>query len=68
MEGGIVVEGATILVLILTAGVIALLVWFEINSRRNQETAKQGQSNASAELYSSQDTKRQPASAHKKAA
>ena len=28
-------DAATILVLILTAGVIALLAWFEINSRRN---------------------------------
>lgn len=29
-------EPATIVVLILSAGVLALLVWFEINSRRNQ--------------------------------
>ena len=28
-------DGATILVLVLSAGVIALLAWFEINSRRN---------------------------------
>ena len=28
-------DAATILVLILTAGVVALLAWFEINSRRN---------------------------------
>ena len=28
-------DSATILVLILTAGVVALLAWFEINSRRN---------------------------------
>jgi hypothetical protein len=28
-------DAATILVLILSAGVIALLAWFEINSRRN---------------------------------
>jgi hypothetical protein len=28
-------DAATILVLILTAGVLALLAWFEINSRRN---------------------------------
>ena len=30
-------DAATILVLILTAGVVALLAWFEINSRRNDE-------------------------------
>lgn len=29
-------DGATILVLLLTAGVAALLAWFEINSRRTQ--------------------------------
>lgn len=28
-------DAATIVVLILTAGVVALLAWFEINSRRN---------------------------------
>lgn len=28
-------DAATILVLVLSAGVIALLAWFEINSRRN---------------------------------
>ena len=28
-------DAASILVLILTAGVVALLAWFEINSRRN---------------------------------
>ena len=31
-------DAATIVVLMLTAGVVALLAWFEINSRRN--TAK----------------------------
>lgn len=31
-------DAATILVLVLTAGVVALLAWFEIDSRRN--TAK----------------------------
>jgi hypothetical protein len=35
-------EPATILVLVLTAGVGALLVWFEINSRRNEARMKQG--------------------------
>ena len=29
-------DSATILVLLLCAGVVALLVWFEINSRRNE--------------------------------
>ncbi len=34
-------EPATILVLVLCAGVAGLLVWFEINSRRNEATTKQ---------------------------
>lgn len=29
-------DAGTILVLVLTAGVVALLAWFEINSRRNE--------------------------------
>jgi hypothetical protein len=29
-------DAATIIVLVLSAGVIALLAWFEINSRRNE--------------------------------
>lgn len=29
-------DSATILVLLLCAGVVALLIWFEINSRRNE--------------------------------
>ena len=29
-------DSATILVLLLCAGVAALLIWFEINSRRNE--------------------------------
>lgn len=33
-------EPATILVLVLCAGVVALLVWFEINSRRNEARKK----------------------------
>jgi hypothetical protein len=36
------VEPATILILVLSAGVLALLVWFEINSRRNEARKKQG--------------------------
>ena len=31
-------DSATILVLLLCAGVVALLAWFEINSRRNATT------------------------------
>jgi hypothetical protein len=34
-------EPATILVLVLCAGGMALLVWFEINSRRNEASKKQ---------------------------
>jgi hypothetical protein len=34
-------EPATILVLVLSAGGVALLVWFEINSRRNEASKKQ---------------------------
>lgn len=36
-------DSATILVLVLCAGVAALLIWFEINSRRN-EASKRAQS------------------------
>ena len=34
-------EPAMIMVLVLCAGVLALLVWFEINSRRNEASKKQ---------------------------
>ena len=34
-------DAATILVLILLGGVIALLVWFQMNSRRNEARRKQ---------------------------
>jgi hypothetical protein len=33
-------DAASILVLILTAGVVALLVWFEVNSRRNDARSR----------------------------
>lgn len=33
-------DSATILVLVLCAGVVALLIWFEINSRRNEDSKK----------------------------
>ena len=49
-------EAGTIMVLVLTAGVFALLVWFEVNSRRNEARKKQashtspeGQSEADSE-------------------
>ena len=34
-------DAAMILVLVLSAGVVALLVWFEINSRRNDAGSQQ---------------------------
>ena len=34
-------DPATILVAVLTAGVVALLVWFEVNSRRNEGRKKE---------------------------
>ena len=34
-------DAATIMVLVLCAGVAGLLVWFEINSRRNEARKKQ---------------------------
>ncbi len=37
-------EPATIVVLALSAGVVALLVWFEINSRRNEARKKESSS------------------------
>jgi hypothetical protein len=33
-------DSATILVLLLCAGVAALLIWFEINSHRNEHSKK----------------------------
>lgn len=43
-------EPATILVLVLSAGGVALLVWFEINSRRNEASKKQTSSLAQSAL------------------
>lgn len=43
-------EPATILVLALTAGGVALLIWFEINSRRNEASKKQMSTLAQPEL------------------
>lgn len=61
MKKGRVMEATTTLVLILTAGVIALLVWFEINSRRNENREK-SQSVARPELCSPPDTQRRSVS------
>ena len=47
-------DAATILVIVLTAGGVALLVWFEINSRRNDARQKQMSNNAGLELDPSQ--------------
>jgi len=35
-------DSATILVLLLSAGVVALLIWFEINWRRNEASKNAG--------------------------
>ena len=43
-------EPSTILVLVLSAGVAALLVWFEINSRRNEASKKQTSTPAQSAL------------------
>ena len=43
-------DPATIMVLVLSVGVLALLVWFEINSRRNEARKKQLSPLAQAEL------------------
>jgi Tfp pilus assembly protein PilV len=37
-------EPAMIMVLVLCAGVLALLIWFEVNSRRNEASKKQASS------------------------
>jgi hypothetical protein len=43
-------DAATIMVIVLTAGGVALLVWFEINSRRNEANRKQVSDSARLEL------------------
>jgi hypothetical protein len=43
-------DPATILVLVLCVGGLALLVWFEINSRRNEASKKQMSPLAQPEL------------------
>jgi len=37
-------EPAMIMVLVLCAGVLALLIWFEVNSRRNEASKNQASS------------------------
>jgi len=39
-------DWATILVLVLCAGVVALLIWFENNSRRNEASEKEESADA----------------------
>ncbi len=39
-------DAASILVLILSLGVLAMLVWFEVNSRRNDAKRKSSSSSA----------------------
>jgi len=45
-------DPATILVLALCAGALALFLWFEINSRRNEASEKQASSAAQPDLVS----------------
>jgi hypothetical protein len=51
-------DAATIMVIVLTAGGVALLLWFEINSRRNE--AKQRQVSGSARLELDPSRKKGP--------
>ena len=47
-------DSATILVLVLSAGVVALLAWFEINSRQNEAGRNQKSTHAQSWLETSQ--------------
>ena len=60
-------DSATILVLVLCAGVVALLVWFEINSRRN-ESSKTAQSVGTEMLKKESQTSIEPKCDKRKAA
>ena len=60
-------DSATILVLVLCAGVVALLIWFEINSRRN-DASKTGQSAGVETLPKESQTTVKPKVDKKKAA
>jgi hypothetical protein len=54
-----VMDPTTIMVIVLTAGGVALLVWFEINSRRND--AKEKQTSGGARLELEPSSKKSPA-------
>ena len=60
-------DSATILVLLLCAGVVALLIWFEINSRRN-EASKTAQSAGMQTLPKEIQTTAEPKGDKKKTA
>jgi hypothetical protein len=60
-------DSATILVLLLCAGVVALLMWFEINSRRN-EASKTAQSVGGEMLKKESQTTVEPKCDKRKAA
>jgi flagellar biosynthesis/type III secretory pathway M-ring protein FliF/YscJ len=60
-------DSATILVLVLCAGVVALLIWFEINSRRN-EASKKAESADAKMLLARSRTAVEPTGDKKKAA
>jgi flagellar biosynthesis/type III secretory pathway M-ring protein FliF/YscJ len=60
-------DSATILVLVLCAGVVALLIWFEINSRRN-EARKKAESADAEMLFARSRTTVEPKGDKKKAA
>jgi len=60
-------DSATILVLFLCAGVVALLIWFEINWRRNEASKKAESADADLLLARSR-TAVEPKSDKKKAA
>ena len=60
-------DSTTILVLLLCAGVVALLAWFEINSRRN-EASKTAQSVGAETLKKESQTTVEPKCDKRKAA
>ena len=60
-------DSAAILVLLLCAGVVALLIWFEINSLRNEASRKAKSADAETLLEKSQ-TAVKPKGEKKKAA
>lgn len=57
-EKGSNLDSAAVLVVLLTAGGIALLVWFEINSRRNSKGNEQVGSPAQSDTNSVAVSKR----------